>query len=89
MSLLFNTLSRFVIVFLLRSLVAQLVKNLSAMQETLVQFLGQEDPLEREMAIHSSTTAWKIISLQSKGLTRIFSNTTVQKHQFFGIQLSL
>ena len=40
--------------------VAQTVKRLPAMQETRVQFLGQEDPLEKEMAIHSSTLAWKI-----------------------------
>ena len=39
------------------SLVAHLVKNLSAMQETSVQSLGQEDPLEKEMATHSSTLA--------------------------------
>ena len=37
------------------SLIAQLVKNLPAMQETLVQFLGQEDPLEKGEATHSST----------------------------------
>ena len=42
------------------SLVAQTVKHLPAMRETWVQFLGQEDPLEKEMAIHSSTHAWKI-----------------------------
>ena len=36
------------------SLVAQLVKNLPAMQETLVQFLGQENPLEKGQATHSS-----------------------------------
>ena len=42
------------------SLVAQLVKNLPAMQETRVQFLGQEDPLEKEMAAHSSILAWRI-----------------------------
>ena len=42
------------------SLIAQSVKNLPAMQETWVQFLGQEDPLEKEMAIHSSILAWKI-----------------------------
>ena len=36
---------------------AQTVKRLSAMRETWVQFLGQEDPLEKEMAIHSSTAA--------------------------------
>ena len=39
------------------SLVAQLVKNLPAMQETQVQFLGWEDPLEKGMAIHSSILA--------------------------------
>ena len=43
------------------SLVAQMVKRLPAMQETQVQSLGQEDPLEKEMAIHSRTLAWKII----------------------------
>ena len=42
------------------SLVAQMIKHLSTMQETWVQSLGWEDPLEREMAIHSSTIAWKI-----------------------------
>ena len=42
------------------SLVAQLVKNLPAMQETWVQFLGWEDPLEKEMATHSSIVAWEI-----------------------------
>ena len=40
--------------------VAHSVKNQPAMQETRVRFLGQEDPLEKEMAIHSSTLAWKI-----------------------------
>ena len=39
---------------------AQLVKNLPAMQETPVQILGQEDPLEKEMATHSSILAWEI-----------------------------
>ena len=42
------------------SLVAQLVKNLPAVQETQVRFLGWEDPLEKEMATHSSILAWKI-----------------------------
>ena len=42
------------------SLVAQLVKNQPAMQETQVRSLGQEDPLEREMATHSSILAWEI-----------------------------
>ena len=39
---------------------AQKVKRLSAMRETCVRSLGQEDPLEKEMATHSSTLAWKI-----------------------------
>ena len=42
------------------SLTAQLVKNLPAMQETRDWFKGQEDPLEKEMATHSSILAWKI-----------------------------
>ena len=42
------------------SLVAQMVKNLPAVQETWVRFLGQEDPLEKEMATHSSILAWRI-----------------------------
>ena len=37
-----------------------MVKNLPAMQETQVQSLGQEDPLEKEMAAHSSILAWRI-----------------------------
>ena len=41
-------------------LIAQLVKNLPAMQETSVQFLGQEVLLEKEMATHSSVLAWRI-----------------------------
>ena len=42
------------------SLVAQLVKNLPAMQETQVQSLGHEDPLEKGMVTHSSILAWRI-----------------------------
>ena len=42
------------------SLVAQTVKHLPTMWETQVQSLGQEHPLEKEMATHSSTLAWKI-----------------------------
>ena len=58
-------------------LVAQMVKCLPAMRETSVPFLGREDPLEKEMAIHSSTLAWKISwmeepgRLQSMGLQRV------------------
>ena len=42
------------------SLVAQMVKNLTAVQETWVRSLGWEDPLEKEMATHSSILAWRI-----------------------------
>ena len=42
------------------SLVAQMVKHLPAMRETWVRFLGREDPLAKEMAIHSSILVWKI-----------------------------
>ena len=58
------------------SLVAQTVKYLPAMRETWVQSLGQEDPLEKDMATHSSTLAWKIPwteepdRLQSMGVTK-------------------
>ena len=54
-----------------------MVKRLPAMRETRVQSLGQEDPLEKEMAIHSSTLAWKIPwteepdRLQSMGFQRV------------------
>ena len=44
----------------IKSLLAQTVKRLPAMWETWVRFLSQEDPLEKEMAIYSSTLAWKI-----------------------------
>ena len=40
--------------------IAQLAKHLPAMWETWVQFLGQEDPLEKEMATHCSIFAWRI-----------------------------
>ena len=42
------------------SLIAQLVKTLPAVQETQVRFLGWEDPLEKDMATHSSNLAWRI-----------------------------
>ena len=47
-------------IVLYASLVAQMVKRLPAVQETRVQSLGWEDPLEKEMATHSSILAWKI-----------------------------
>ena len=59
------------------SLVAQMVKNLPAMQETWVRSLGPEDPLEKEMTTHFSILAWRIpwteepSGLQSTGLKRV------------------
>ena len=59
------------------SLVAQLVKNLPAMHQTWVRSLSWEDPLEKEMAAHSSILAWKIPwmvepgRLQSMGSLRV------------------
>ena len=47
--------------------VTQMVKNLPAMQETWVRSLGQEDPLEKEMATHSSIFAWKIPKTEETG----------------------
>ena len=63
--------------YLLTSLVAQMVKRLSTMWETWVQSPGREDPLEKGMAIHSSTIAWRIPwteepdRLQSMGSQRV------------------
>ena len=69
------------------SLVAQTVECLSTMQETQDRSLSWEDPLEKEMAIHSSTIAWKIPwteepgRLQSIGLQK--SGTTERLHFHF------
>ena len=49
------------------SLVSQMVKSLPAMQETWVWSLGWEDPLEKEMASHSSNLAWKIPWMEEPG----------------------
>ena len=49
------------------SLIGQLVKNLPVLQETPVRFLGQEDPLEKEIATHSSVLAWKIPTDEEPG----------------------
>ena len=49
------------------NLVALLVKNLPAMQETQVSLLGWEDPLAKEMAIHSSIPAWRIPLTEEPG----------------------
>ena len=74
------------------SLVAQTVKNLLAMHETWVWFLGQEDPLEKQIATHSSILAWRIswakepCRLQSMGLQRVghdWVNNTFTFHQIY------
>ena len=68
------------------SLVAQMVKRLTAMRETWVRSLGREDPLEKEMAIHSSTLAWKIPwmeepdRLQSVGSQRVGDDWATSLH---------
>ena len=65
-----------------------MVKQLPAMRETRVQFLGLEDPLEKETAIHFSTLAWKIPwteqlgGLQSMGLL----SRTEQLHFYFSLE---
>ena len=72
------------------TLIVQLVKNLPAMQETLVQFLGWEDSLEKEMATHSSTLAWKIPGTEehggllwvAKSRTRLSDFTSLCTHRF-------
>ena len=70
------------------SLVAQTVERLPAMRETWVRSLGQEDPLEKEMATHFSTLAWKIQCTGSlvgyspwghKELARLSHFTSLQK----------
>ena len=69
---------------------AQTVKRLSTMQETWVRSLGREDPLEKEMATHSGTLAWKIPwtekpgRLQSMGSQRVgYEDMTEQLHLSF------
>ena len=63
--------------YLLKRLVAQMVKNLPAMQETWVQSLGREDLLEKGIVTHSSILAWRIPwaeepgGLRSMGLQRV------------------
>ena len=68
------------------SLVAQMVKNLPAMQESSVRSLSQEDPLEKEMATHSSILAWRIPwmeepgGLQSTGSQRVIQDLATEQH---------
>ena len=68
------------------STVALMVKNLPAVQETQVQSLGREGPLEKGMATHSSILAWRIPwieepgGLQSKSQTRLSDHNTNKEH---------
>ena len=80
---------QFFFFFLFTSLVAQTIKNLSAMWETQVQSLGWDDPLEKGMAIHSSILAWRISwteepdGLQSMGLQRVRPDWMTNTHFTF------
>ena len=75
------------------SLVAQMVKNLPAVQETQVQFLGWYNPLEKRMVTHSSTLAWRIPwteepgRLQSMGSHRVGHNWVVNTFPFFRVEI--
>ena len=66
---------------------AQVVKNLPAMQETLVRSLGWEDPLEKGMATHSNILAWRTIwteepgGLQSMGSQRVGHDLVTEQQQ--------
>ena len=70
---------------------AQMVKNLPAMQETRVRFLEWEDPLEKEMATHSSILAWKTPWTEEPGRATVHGvaksqtklNTCQQQHRRF------
>jgi len=67
---------------------AQMVKNLPAKQETGIQSLDWEDPLEKEMAIHTNIFAWQIPRteeagrLQSLGLQRVGRDRITNTHTF-------
>ena len=61
------------------SLVVQLVENPPAMQETWVQSLGWEDPLEKETATHSSILAWRIPWTEESDRTVIFTLASIGK----------
>ena len=62
------------------SLVAHVVKCLPAMWETWVQSLDQEDPLEKEMATHSSTFAWKIPWMEKPGRLQSMGSQRVRQN---------
>ena len=68
---------------------AQTVKHLSTVRETRVRSLGREDPLEKEMAIHSSTIAWKIPWTEEPGRLQSMGSQRVGHDFTFTFTLSL
>ena len=62
----------------LASLVAQMVKNQPAKQETWVQSLGWKDPLEEDMATHSSILAWIILQIEDPGRLQSMASQRVK-----------
>ena len=65
-----------------------MVKHLPAMWETWVQSLGQEDPLEKEMATHPSTLAYKIPWMEEPGGLQSMGTQTVGHNQAISLSLS-
>ena len=72
----------------LAPLVAQRLKRLPAMWETWVRFLGQEDPLEKEMATHSSILAWRIPWTEEPGGLQSTGSQRVGHHWVTSLSLS-
>ena len=68
---------------------AQAVKNLPAMQETQVQSLGQEDPLEKEIATHSSILVWRIPWTEEPGEVQSVGSQRVRHHRVTNTFISL
>ena len=68
-------------------MVAQTVKRLPAMRETQVQSLGWEDPLEKEMATHSSTLAWKIPWMEKPGRLQPIGSQSQTRLRHFTLYL--
>ena len=71
------------------SLVAQTVKSLPTMRETWVQSLGREDPLEKEMATHSSVLAWKIPWMEEPGRLQSMGSQRVGHDGATSLSLSI
>ena len=69
-------------------MVAQMVKDLPAMQETQVRSLDREDPLEKEMATHSSTLAWKIPWTEEPGKLESMGSQSVRHNWSISRSLS-